>query len=160
MKTKLNRKQRTMVKRGLLCAWPAKEASARPAPAPSRRRLNEVSDDYPVDTAPTGLLSHSQLKRQAIAQRTEDEQQPTTADGPGEGWVDKRSEDPAMCCLGIKVVRCDDGRVVRFYLMKMKPAAQKKLRHKAKSMKKRIERDDREATKRRVRCLLVMLGKA
>jgi hypothetical protein len=82
------------------------------------------------------------------------------------GWHKELKADPTLYCAAVKVIRLDDGQTLRFYLMLMKPSAQKELKKAAKKKLKRVRRENKQAeqreakqAKRATRALLAMLGR-
>lgn len=160
----LNRKLKTMVRRGLLCAWPKKTAITQ-KPAPPRLKKKEVCD-VPARIEPVTeiLLSHAQEKREALFER-EEEEQVTVDDLPRaqDGWRDVRPVgDPELLVDRVLVARTQ-GECKKFFHVTVTRASVKKRRTRAKKMLQRIRREDREAAKkqakRQARLFMALLGK-
>lgn len=156
---KKNRRMRRLSKLGLFVFLPVKAVCRTRHGTPPTPRLKEVIPVEPVE--PTGvLLSHSQLKRAAIAARTEDEQTPTPdtlLPSSADGWQETVPNNAELHVVGITVIRKLDGSCQRYYRVLVKPSVVKAKRRRAQNLLRDIERDNAKAAKRAVRALVALL---
>jgi len=120
-----------------------------------------LATDKPVTHRP--LLALEEQQRKLWQKRGE--QQPVALDGKplpnrADGWMLSIPNDSELFVTAITCLKLSDGTNCRWYRMMVKPQVVKAKRKAAKKLMQRIERENREMAKRRVRALLIMLGKA
>jgi hypothetical protein len=155
----LNRKLSKLVKHGLFVALPSpKPARRKKKAAPKTRKLYQ--ERKPVLFYEKGDLNVIEAKQQRDI--TIEDPQPfdgiakrDAADGWGE-FVD----DPELYPAAICIVPMSDGTRKRLYRMMIRPDVLAKKKKRVANLLRDIERDDAKAAKRRVRAMLVMMGKA
>jgi len=76
-----------------------------------------------------------------------------------EGWIPDKPGD-GLICVAVRCIRFDDASTRKFYRCVLRPAEQKKLKRQAKATLRKLKADDAKSAKRRVRALLVIMGKA
>jgi hypothetical protein len=156
------RRMRRMAKRGLFVFLDlpkppvrSKKKAATPAAAMPKEEKSKLFHSK-------GELSVIEVKRQKLEHSTEDAQSfdgsalPSSSDG----WRPVIPQGDGLYVAGVKVIRLSDGSCLKLYRVLVKPSVIKAQKKRLKRLKNRIERDDEKAAKRRVKMLLLMIGKA
>ncbi|HTS06794.1 MAG TPA: hypothetical protein VMP68_14540 [Candidatus Eisenbacteria bacterium] len=132
-------------------------------PAPAKHKVPAARRPAPS----TAKLFYSKGELNLIEVKRQNEQtneDPIPVDGlplpdASEGWMQTRSSDPELHCVGVRCIRLTDGSHLKYFKMLVKPSVMKRKKAKLRRKLRELDQGIARAAKQEARLTLWMMGK-